>query len=346
MGTVNHPYIENPPEYVLYRAGVSGEAILLNIGEEAGIPGALFVGLVALAGLLVAGSLAAMVLPRMQPGRWDDLAPRMRSWWLICLVIVGALLAGWQAFTLVFAMVSFIALREFLTLAPTRREDRVVVLMIYASVLISYWSIWIDVYPYFLVIVPIYVFLGTAVAMTLIGRTDGFLATIGIMQWGVIVCVYNLGHVAFLMRTPVEEAPQAGPAGLVFFLIFITQFNDVAQYVWGKALGRHRISPTVSPGKTWEGALGGAATTAAAFILLAPYFTPLPFWPSVLVGAVLPVLGFFGDITMSAIKRDLGVKDTSRLLPGHGGALDRLDSLMFTAPWYFHMLAIFALERF
>ncbi|WP_417493895.1 phosphatidate cytidylyltransferase [Maricaulis sp.] len=310
------------------------------------LPAPLGAGFAGLLVLLLAGSLAAIILPRVQPGRWSDLGPRMRSWWLICGVIGGALLAGWQAFTIVFAFVSFVALREFLTLAPTRREDRLVVLVVYASVLISYWAIWIDNYAYFLVIVPIYVFVATAVMMTLLGRTDGFLATIGVMHWGVIVCVYNLGHVAFLMRTPAAEVPQAGAAGLVFFLIFITQFNDVAQYVWGKAFGRHKIIPTVSPNKTWEGAIGGFATTAIVFIVLAPFFTPLAFWPSVLIGTVLPVLGFFGDITMSAIKRDLGVKDTSLFLPGHGGVLDRLDSLMFTAPWYFHMLAIFALERF
>ncbi|WP_417477846.1 phosphatidate cytidylyltransferase [Maricaulis sp.] len=310
------------------------------------LPAPLGAGFAGLLLLLLAGSLAAVILPRVQPGRWSDLGPRMRSWWLICGVIGGALLAGWQAFTIVFALVSFVALREFLTLAPTRREDRLVVLVVYASILISYWAIWIDNYAYFLVIVPIYVFVGTAVMMTLLGRTDGFLATIGVMHWGVIVCVYNLGHVAFLMRTPAAEVPQAGAAGLVFFLIFITQFNDVAQYVWGKALGRHKIIPTVSPNKTWEGAIGGFVTTAIVFVVLAPFFTPLAFWPSVLIGAVLPVLGFFGDITMSAIKRDLGVKDTSLFLPGHGGVLDRLDSLMFTAPWYFHMLAIFALERF
>ncbi|WP_417482499.1 phosphatidate cytidylyltransferase [Maricaulis sp.] len=310
------------------------------------LPTPLGAGFAGLLVLLLAGSLAAIILPRVQPGRWSDLGPRMRSWWLICGVIGGALLAGWQAFTIVFAFVSFVALREFLTLAPTRREDRLVVLVVYASVLISYWAIWIDNYAYFLVIVPIYVFVATAVMMTLLGRTDGFLATIGVMHWGVIVCVYNLGHVAFLMRTPAAEVPQAGAAGLVFFLIFITQFNDVAQYVWGKAFGRHKIIPTVSPNKTWEGAIGGFATTAIVFIVLAPFFTPLAFWPSVLIGTVLPVLGFFGDITMSAIKRDLGVKDTSLFLPGHGGVLDRLDSLMFTAPWYFHMLAIFALERF
>jgi phosphatidate cytidylyltransferase len=306
----------------------------------------LHVGIFALVGLLLAGSLAALVLPRIQPGRWEDLGPRMQSWWIMCVLVVGALLAGWQAFTLVFALISFIALREFLTLAPTRREDRLVVLLVYASILISYWTIWIDNYDYFLVIVPIYVFIGTAVMMTIMGRTDGFLATIGIMHWGVIVCVFNLGHVAFLMRTPAEELGPAGPGGLVFLLVFITQFNDVAQYVWGKSFGRHQISPLISPNKTWEGAIGGFATTTVAFIVLAPIFTPLTLWPSVLIGSVLAVLGFFGDITMSAIKRDLGVKDTSHLLPGHGGALDRLDSLMFTAPWYFHMLAIFAVERF
>tara|TARA_R110000868_G_scaffold1540_8_gene12297 strand:+ start:4294 stop:5244 length:951 start_codon:yes stop_codon:yes gene_type:complete len=316
------------------------------VNPFAPLPAPLGAGFAGLLLLLLAGSLAAVILPRVHPGRWSDLGPRMRSWWLICGVIGGALLAGWQAFTIVFALVSFIALREFLTLAPTRREDRLVVLVVYASILISYWAIWIDNYAYFLVIVPIYVFVATAVVMTLLGRTDGFLATIGVMHWGVIVCVYNLGHVAFLMRTPAAEVPQAGAAGLVFFLIFITQFNDVAQYVWGKALGRHKISPTVSPNKTWEGAIGGFVTTAIVFVVLAPFFTPLAFWPSVLIGAVLPVLGFFGDITMSAIKRDLGVKDTSLFLPGHGGVLDRLDSLMFTAPWYFHMLAIFALERF
>ena len=309
-------------------------------------PIALRAGFGGLLMLLVLGSAAAFILPRLQPGKWQDLAPRMNSWWLICGIVGAALLSGWQAFTILIAYIRFVALREFLTLAPTRRDDRLVVLLVYMSILISYWAIWINNYDYFLVIVPIYVFVGTAITMAFMGRTDGFLATVGIMHWGVIVCVYNLGHIAFLMRTPLDEVPQAGPAGLVFFLIFVTQFNDVAQYVWGKLLGRHKISPTVSPNKTREGAIGGFITTAAVFVALAPFFTPLTLYPSLLVGLTLPVLGFFGDITMSAIKRDLGVKDTSRLLPGHGGALDRLDSLMFTAPWYFHMLAIFALERF
>ena len=309
-------------------------------------PTPLLIGLIALAGLLGLGTIAALLLPKFQPGKWDDMGPRMYSWWIICLLVAGALLFGTKPFIILFGFISFIALKEFLTLAPTRKEDRIVVLAHYFVIILSYWAIWMNNYDYFLVIIPVYVFLGTAVMMTLGGRTEGFLATAGIMQWGMVVCVFNLGHVAFLMQVPPAEAPQAGPAGLVFFLILITQLNDVTQYIWGKMLGKTKISPRISPNKTWEGAIGGFATTALIFVLLAPYFTPLTLGPSIFIGATLPVLGFFGDITMSAIKRDLGVKDTSQLLPGHGGALDRLDSLMFTAPWYFHMLAYFAIDRF
>jgi phosphatidate cytidylyltransferase len=309
-------------------------------------PRPLLFGLGGVLGLLLAGSLAALVLPRLQPGKWSDLGPRMASWWVIFLLFGGALVAGWRPFTLLFAFVSFVALKEFLTLAPTRKEDRLVVLLAYVAIVLNYWAIWIDVYPFFLVITPVYVFLATAFLMAWIGRTDGFLATIGIVHWGVIVCVYNLGYVAFLMRTPPSEAPQAGPAGLVFFLLFATQLNDVAQYCWGKSLGRRKIAPKVSPNKTWEGAVGGWLTTSAAIYFLAPYFTPFEPLERLFIAVTLPVVGFAGDLTMAAIKRDLGVKDTSRLIPGHGGALDRLNSLTFTAPWYFHWLAYFALERF
>jgi phosphatidate cytidylyltransferase len=299
----------------------------------------LFLGFLFVLILLVIGTLAALVLPRLQRGKWTDLGPRMRSWWVIAILVGGALLAGWQATAILFGFISFLALKEFLTLAPTRKEDRLIVLLAYLSVAVNYGLIFADTlfddsYQIYLVFIPVYGFLIAAAAMSWIGRTDGYLATVGIVHWGTVVCVYNIGYIAFLMRTPDAEAP-AGAAGLVFFLLFTTQLNDVAQYCWGKAFGRTRITPKVSPNKTWEGAVGGWLTTALAFYFLAPYFTPL-----------VPLAGFFGDITMSAIKRDLGVKDTSRLIPGHGGVLDRLDSLTFAAPVYFHLLAYFAIERF
>lgn len=318
----------------------------MNLWSFGSLPAALALGMGGVLALLVAGTIAALILPRIAGEKWRDLGPRMRSWWVMCVLLGGALLGGWPAFTLLMALVSFLALREFIALAPTLPEDRPVIWLIYAANAVSYATVWFDNYMYFLVIAPIYAFVASAALMAVMGRTDGFLARVGVLHWGVIVCVFNLGHIALLMHTPPGEVPQAGPAGLVFFLILITQLNDVAQYFWGKAIGRHKIAPHVSPNKTWEGAIGGWITTAALFVLLAPVFTPLGFWPSVLIGSVLPVLGFLGDVTMSAIKRDLGVKDYSALIPGHGGMLDRVDSLTFTAPWYFHMLAIFALDRF
>ena len=314
------------------------------------MPGALALGFAVVLALLILGSIAAFILPAMQPGKWTDLAPRMRSWWVIAVLVGGALLVGWRATAILFAFISFLALKEFLTLAPTRKEDRLVVLLAYVFVVVNYGLIFADPlfedsYQIYLVFIPVYGFLISAAAMAWIGRTEGYLATVGIVHWGLIVCAYNIGYIAFLMRVPDAEAP-AGGAGLVFFLIFITQLNDVAQYCWGKTLGRTKITPTVSPNKTWEGAIGGWLTTAVVFYFLAPYFTPLSPLHAAIMGILVPMAGFFGDITMSAIKRDLGVKDTSHLIPGHGGVLDRLDSLTFAAPVYFHLLAYFAIERF
>lgn len=309
------------------------------------VPPPLLYAFAGMLGLLLLGSAAALILPRLD-GKWVDIGPRARTWWIICAVFVAALLGGWLPFVVLMAGVSAAALNEFIAMAPTRREDRPVIWLLHAGNLASYAAIALDNYAYFLVIAPIYIFVCAAALMAVIGRTDGFLAVVGILHWGVIICVFFLGHVAFLMRTPFNEAPEAGPAGLVVFLFITTEINDVAQYFWGRAIGRHKVAPRVSPNKTWEGAIGGWATTTVIFVLLAPYFTPLRGWPVLLVGGVLPILGFLGDITMSAIKRDLGVKDASKLLPGHGGILDRIDSLTFTAPWYFHMLAIFALDRF
>src|SRR5262249_26124885 len=122
--------------------------------------------------------------------------------------------------------------------------------------------------------------------------------------------------------------------------------NDVLQYVTGKLFGRRKIMPTVSPNKTWEGFLGGWILTAALIVLVAPYLTPLTGAGLWITAVALPLAGFAGDVTISAVKRDIGVKDTSRFIPGHGGVLDRADSLVFTAPLYFHLLAFFALKTY
>ena len=309
------------------------------------LPSPLLWGFGALFAILIAGSIAARVLPKTQ-GKFGDLGPRMKSWWVIVVVLVIALFWSRTAFISLFALVSFLALKEYLSLAPTRKEDRPILLMAYGAIIVAYGAIAADEYPFFLTLVPVYLFLGLALLMAWIGRTEGFLATVGIVYWGVVVCVTNLGYIALLTQVPNAELPASGTIGLVFFLLVATEINDVAQYIWGKSFGKHKITPNVSPNKTWEGAIGGFLTTFAIIWFLGPIFTPLSGFPLALLGVLLPIAGFGGDITMSAIKRDLGVKDTSNALPGHGGILDRVDSLTFTAPIYFHFLAYFALDKF
>ena len=296
--------------------------------------------------LLTLGALASALLPLLRPGRdYTELRQRVNSWWVMVALLAVALALGWQATLVLFAVISFIALREFLSLAPARQEDRLIILGSYLVVPMSYAWIAINEYGIYLVFIPVWVFLVTPFLMALIGQTRNYLQRAASFHWGGVACVYTIGFIVWLMRTPTGEPTPAGPAGLVFLLLVATEFNDVAQYVWGKLFGRHKILPTVSPNKTWEGFLGGWISTAALIWLIGPIFAPLAGLNLAIMAAALPVAGFAGDVTLSAVKRDIGVKDTSHLIPGHGGILDRIDSLTFTAPLYFHLMTFFVLHR-
>ena len=304
-------------------------------------------GLGVVLAILTLGAAAAALLPVVRPGKdYTNLRQRVNSWWVMVALLTAALLLGWQATTVLFMVISFIALREFLSLAPSRREDRLIFLGAYLAIPINYGFIALDQYGIYLVFIPVYCFMIVPFLMACLGQTKAFLERAATFHWGLVACVYSLGFAAFLMRTPASEAGPAGAAGLVLFLLVATEFNDVAQYVFGKLFGRRKIIPKVSPNKTWEGFLGGWAAPAVLIWLLAPVFTPLEGVGRALTAALLPLAGFAGDVTMSAVKRDIGVKDTSHLIPGHGGLLDRVDSLTFTAPLYFHLLAFFALAHF
>ena len=296
---------------------------------------------------LITGSAAALILPRTRGGAdFADLGKRMISWWVIIALTAGALIGGWQGTSVLFAIVSFLALREFLSLAPARREDRLIILLAYLAIPVSYLFVIIDIYMFYLVFIPVYVFLALPFLMACIGQTRGFLASSATIHWGLVTCVYNIGFIPLLMRVPRWDAPQAGAVGLVFLLLVATEANDVFQYIVGKLIGRHKIAPKVSPGKTWEGFIGGWVLTTVLIMLIGPDFTPLRGVGLWVVALSLPPVGFAGDVTFSAIKRDIGVKDTSHFIPGHGGVLDRLDSLTFTAPLYFHLLAYYALATY
>lgn len=311
------------------------------------IPLPLAWGYAAVVAALIVGSGATWALARLRPSAATaELKARMSSWWVMALLLIAALVLGWVATTLVFAFVSFLALREFLSLAPARREDRLVILLAYVTIPASYLFVCLHIYMFYLVFVPVWVFLAIPFLMAVLGQARGYLTSTAVFHWGTVTCVYNLGFIPLLMLVPRGDAPQAGAAGLVFLLLVATEANDVFQFIVGKLFGRRRITPLISPNKTWEGFIGGWVLTAALIVTLGPVFTPLRGVGLWTVALSLPVAGFAGDVTFSAIKRDIGVKDTSQFIPGHGGVLDRVDSLTFTAPLFFHLAALFALKTY
>jgi phosphatidate cytidylyltransferase len=286
--------------------------------------------------LLALASLATAILRRRRPGpQLDELRARIRSWWWMVGIFTLAMLST-RGISLAFmGLLSFLALKEFLSLIPTRRADRKVLLWAYLAIPLQYTWVAMDWYGMFIVFIPVYMLILMPVRMVLIGQTEGFLKAAGTLHWGLMMTVFSLSHMAFLLRLP---AKGAGGPGLVLFLVILTELNDVAQYVFGKLFGRHHVMPSVSPKKTYEGLIGGLATTVILALVLAPHLTPLARGESLAAGALIGLAGFLGDVTISAVKRDVGVKDSGTLLPGHGGILDRVDSLTFTGPLFFHFV--------
>ncbi|MCG6887575.1 MAG: phosphatidate cytidylyltransferase [Proteobacteria bacterium] len=287
--------------------------------------------------ILIAASLLVVVLKARAPQKdFSELVQRIKSWWIMITVFTVAIVLSRNVSIVFFALISFLALKEYLSLIPTRRADRRIMFWAYLTIPIQYYWVGIEWYGMFIIFIPVYAFLYLPTRMVLIGVTDRFLAAAGSLHWGLMMTVFCLSHVAFLLVLPTAGNPVAGGAGLVLFLVFLTQFNDVAQYTWGKLFGRTPIVPSVSPKKTWEGFAGGVLTTTLLATVLAKYLTPLNLPEAALAGALIGAGGFIGDVIISAIKRDIGVKDSGSLLPGHGGILDRVDSLTYTAPLFFH----------
>lgn len=289
--------------------------------------------------LLLLASGIVFTLGRARPERdWTELRQRVHSWWVMAGVFSLAMALSRGVAIAFLAFVSFLALKEYLSLIPTRRADRRVLAWAYLAIPAQFWWVAQGWYGMFIIFIPVYLFLLLPLRMVLVGETAGFLRAAGSLHWGLMLTVFNLSHMAYLLALPTAVNPAGGAAGLVLFLMFLTQFNDVAQYTWGRLFGRHKVIPRVSPNKTWEGLVGGVATTTALAWLLAPYLTPLTGWQAPLAGLIIGLSGFVGDVNLSALKRDLGLKDSGSLIPGHGGILDRVDSLTFTAPLFFHYL--------
>jgi phosphatidate cytidylyltransferase len=298
----------------------------------------------ALAGVLVAASCVSLIL-RARAGTevspvLENLSARIGSWWVMILLLSAAFLAGRNAVIVLFAFVSFAALREFITLTPTHRADHLAVFISFFVVLpIQYWLILIDWYGLFVVLIPVYAFLVLPATAVVFGDPKNFLARTAATQWGVMICIYCISHVPMLLTLDIPGY-RGRNALLAAFLLIVVQSSDVLQYLCGKLFGRHKIAPDLSPAKTVEGFVGGVMCSMALGAILRP-ITPFRTWQAVIMALIVTMMGFLGGLVMSAIKRDRGVKDWGHLIEGHGGMLDRLDSVAFSAPIFFHLTRYF-----
>jgi phosphatidate cytidylyltransferase len=291
--------------------------------------------------LLAAASLAGWVLSRRQMtatarATVDNINARVRAWWVMAGLFIMSVTSGAAVSLLLFSLVSFLALREFVTLAPTRPGDhRALFWSFFVVTPIQYYLVWIGWYGMFSIFIPVYVSIFLAARTALAGDTERFLERAAINQWGLMICVYFVSYVPAVLTLDIPGYETQTPK-LMFFLVLVVQLSDVLQYVWGKTLGRHRIAPSISPNKTWEGLIGGIASACA---IGAALWWVVPFSPleTAAMSLVITVMGFVGGLIMSAIKRDRGVKDYGALIGGHGGVLDRIDSLCFSAPLFFHL---------
>jgi phosphatidate cytidylyltransferase len=265
---------------------------------------------------------------------------RIRAWWLMCTVLAAAFLLGrWSERTTVvlFGLISFWALREFITLTPTRLGDhRTLFWVFFLFTPLQYVLVGMDQPDLYSILIPVYAFLFIPARVALSGDYKRFLERTAKIQAGLMVSVYCLSHAPALLFLNIPHESGGENARLLFFFVLVVQLNDVFQYAWGRLAGRHVIAPAISPNKTWEGFLGGVASATLLGTALW-WATPFEPWHAAGLSLVISVMGFAGGMVMSAIKRDRGVKDYGTLVAGHGGVLDRIDSICFAAPIFFHL---------
>jgi len=294
-------------------------------------------------GILVLATAVLGLLRLVRPGAYlSELWARTRSWWIMASLFFAAAVAGpWMSLVL-FAFMSFWAMKEYVTLLKTRAADHAALVLAFAAIPIQYAWVSMEWYGMFIIFIPVYMFLALPIRLVLSKETSGFVASASQIQWGLMAFVFGLSHMSYLSRLHATgpEGRLADGRTLLLFLVFVVEMSDVLQYVWGKTAGWHKVVPTVSPNKTWEGLIGGVISASGAALLIR-FLTPFSAIETFGVALLITVAGFFGGTVMSAVKRDFGVKDFGSLIPGHGGMLDRLDGLCYAAPVFFHYVRYF-----
>lgn len=289
-------------------------------------------------GILVFATSLFFIIGKLKPqAKLDELKARTKSWWVMATIVLAATLINTTVCYIAIALLSFVAFRELYSVLGFRESDRRAIFWAYVAIPIQFYLAYIGWYGAYIIFIPIVMFLFLPLRIVLKGNTAGIIKAMSSLQWVLMLTVFGISHMAYLLSLPDKEGFTAGGRGLLLFLVFLTEINDVMQFTWGKLFGKHKIVPKVSPNKTWEGFIGGVISTTIIGYFLG-FLTPLSTVQVVFVSFFLSCAGFIGDIVMSSVKRDIGIKDMGSSIPGHGGILDRIDSLAYTAPVFFHLV--------
>jgi len=290
--------------------------------------------------LLTIATIVGQVIKRqphlgLQAAAVESFNGRVRAWWIICSLLAVAFL-NYGLTVALFGFLSFWALREFITLTPTRLGDhRALFWVFFFFTPLQYVMVWMNNYALYSIMIPVYAFLFIPTRIALSGDFKRFLERVAKIQSGLLICVYCLSFAPALLYLDIPGQTDRGNARLLFFFVTIALFSEAMQFLWSRLYGQHVIAPSINTARTWEGLIGGTVSAALAGAVLS-WATPYgEVWEAALMSMVIAVMGFAGAMTMSAIKRDRGVRDYGTLVEGHGGVLDRIDAICFAAPVFY-----------
>ncbi len=290
-------------------------------------------GLLAATPFMITGLAAA---GKLDAKHRDELWKRYFSWLVLVPLMLGPILLGPFATILGVTVLSLACYREYARATGLFRERSISVFVVIGTLLVAFASLdhW---YELFLAVFPLTVACISMVAI-LPDRPQGYIQRVALGVLGFSLFGAALGHLSYF-------ANDKNFRPILLTLIVAVELNDIFAYIAGKLFGKRKLAPNTSPGKTIAGSVGALVATTGLVVVLA-HFTfrgtaldsPLPL---VMLGFMISVLGQFGDLMLSSIKRDLGIKDMAALIPGHGGLLDRFDSLLLVAPAVFHYVTYF-----
>jgi len=288
--------------------------------------------------ILIIATTTFWIWNKLKPSKLvDEMIIRTKSWWGMCFIFLFAATVNPIITYIGLAFLSFFTLREIYTLLKLRDSDRNTLLACYLSIPIQYYFAYQGWYTMFLIFIPVFMFIVIPFMLVLSGDTKDIIRSMCILPTSLMLGIFGISHLALLVSFPEMNNENISGKALLLFLIFITEANDIMQFIFGKIFGKNKILPKISPNKTWEGFIGGVISTTIIGYFMG-FLTPLDSWQIILVSFCIAVFGFMGDAIISAVKRDFGVKDMGNAIPGHGGFLDRVDSLSTTSSPFFHLV--------